>query len=300
MLWLMLWGVLFAQSETGAVTRATAGAGRAALEGSDSPKLNPASLVFLRGYLFTAISTQSAESFNSDLGAQKRPSKHFGLRLTDRLNSTSTPASFSYDQTRVETNGDFPAPPIENSQDFQLGFASFVSSRVSLGMGFRYRDVLARDVRQTQWNAILGSIWAPTPDLSFSYTLENPTALHSSKLPAEARLRPQSAFGFNFNATPTLRLKADVLSDESHSWSKPTAAVGFESYMNKWLVLRFGIGRDFFHEQIRTGMGLGFVGPRFSLQYGQSNLAASPQSVSPTIARNAQVEHTIDLLVAVW
>ncbi|MEI7973991.1 MAG: hypothetical protein WCH11_06455, partial [Bdellovibrio sp.] len=118
--------------------------------------------------------------------------------------------------------------------------------------------------------------------------------------PNELRLGTQTAFALNYNYTPKLRMKLDLLSDPSHGFRKPEVLAGVETYVTQWWVLRAGFGMDFLRQSRRQGLGVGFVGPRFSLHYAQTQASASSPETPTELARNAQNEHVFDLLLSIW
>ena len=104
------------------------------------------------------------------------------------------------------------------------------------------------------------------------------------------QLEQKMIVGMNFNYKKFLRVKADLTSNEHYVWKKPAAAVGLESFLNRWVVLRLGVKRDFFTENNYFGTGLGFVGPKFSIHYAYLSGQETEKST----------RHTLDLNVPIW
>lgn len=92
-------------AQYGAITTATADSGRATVEPSEAPVLNPASIPFTKGYFITSnyAFLQNAQAFTAS--------------LTDNLPDTLVPASAIYNQVNG-TSG------LINRNFFDPGFAS--------------------------------------------------------------------------------------------------------------------------------------------------------------------------------
>lgn len=263
---------------TGAVNSATAGAGSAAVEPTESPFGNPASIGFLKGYYFTAgFGTVSQNALGS--------AQDLSVSLMDNMRDTVVPASLSYVQTNTKPEVGDPVL----LREFRLGMGNMIKPGLAFGLGVNHHDDrLIRD-RYTQTNIDMGFLMTPAKDIGGAVYFENLLSPNSG-IPYEYRSHQKTTLGASYNYRRFVRFKADVISATNNSFSKPTLAAGMESYMNKWLIVRWGVQRNNEKEANGYAAGLGFIGPKFGLHYAYLN---SPQDESLT-------RHSVDLAVPIW
>lgn len=277
----LLFALIFpntASSHTGAVSSATAGAGTAAVEASESPFGNPAALGFLRGYYFSAgFGAASQKSVGS--------AQDLSVSLTDNMKDTVVPTSISYVQTNTRPD----AGEGILLREFRLGFGNVIKPGVGFGLGINHRDDRLAQDRYAQTNVDLGFLLAPTRDIGGAIYFEN-LLPPNSDIPYEYRGHQTTTVGASYNYRRFLRLKVDISTATNNSFSKPTLAGGMESYLNKWLILRWGLQRNEERSANVYAAGLGFLGPKFGLHYAYEN---SPQDESLT-------RHSVDLAVPIW
>ena len=269
---------LSAKAYVGSVTAAAGGAGIATVEASENPFGNPAGLAFLTGYYFTAgfgAATQSSVGSNQDMA----------FSLTDNMKETIIPTSFSYAQNTIQP--ELGADVLR--RDFRLSFGNFIRPGLAFGLAIIHdNDVLDRTNYQ-QTNAQIGFLLAPTSSLGFAAVFDNLVSPNKD-IPDFYRFKQTSAFGASWNFRRLFRFRGDVISSSGNSFSKPTVAVGMESYLNRWFVLRLGAQRNSEEEaNLYTG-GVGFIGPKFGFHYAYQN---SPQKMALT-------RHSVDLAVPIW
>jgi hypothetical protein len=268
-----------ANAYVGSVSAATGEAGRAAVEASETPYGNPASLAFLSGYYFAA-----------GFGAAKKSvggtAQDLAVSLTDNMRDTVLATSLSYVQN---TNRPDSQSEEALSRQFKLSFGNFLRPGFAFGLAVNHKDDRLLESRFAQTNLQSGFLWAPNRDFGAALVMDNllPPA---QNVPLAYRLKKTTAFGASYNYKRFVRLKGDLISEDNNSFGKPTLAFGMESYMNRWLILRWGLQRNNLEEaNLYTG-GLGFVGPRFGLHYAY---LSSPQNESLS-------RHSVDLAVPIW
>ena len=257
----------------GAVTTGTAGSGRAASESSQAPNMNPAAIPFSKGYLInTNYSTVDSGSA-------------FNIGLTDNLPDTVVPTSLIYTQltgtTRTHQN--------LQQQQGQLEFANFYSKSLAVGFGARYQIDQINDTRWTQTNIFLGSIYTVTPKIGVGLVFDN-LLNPDSNIPLPYRYNPTTSLAVNYNAMKILRLKMDVTTASNDSWALPTLSAGLETYVNSYLVLRGGVNKNYETGLDGSALGLGFLGPKFSVNYGFYNCTQD----------QTQSRQALDLSVPIW
>jgi hypothetical protein len=267
------------QAYVGSVSAATGESGRAAVEASESPFGNPAGLAFLSGYYFSAgfgASRQTAMGTAQDLA----------VSLTDNMKETVLPTSLSYVQRTTLPSG---AAEEVFQRNFKLSFGNFLRDGLGFGLAVNHEDDRLPSEHFSQTNIQTGFLWAPNKNFGAALVFDN-ILPGSGGVPEAYRLKSTTAIGGSYNYKRFVRLKADLISDSGNSWSRPTLAAGMESYMNRWLVLRWGVGRNNETESNLYTAGLGFIGPKFGIHYAFQN---SPQNESLT-------RHSVDLAVPIW
>lgn len=258
-----------------AISGATAQSGRAAVEASDTPFINPAGLPHLNGYYFS--STYAFGSFEPEV-----QQKDYTVLLSDNMKDTVIPTALGFNET-VTT--------IDNQQHlskrFQLSFGQFVLKSFSLGLGISYQDDFMIE-RYKQTNASLGAMWVPRKDLAVALIFED-LVPQTEKTPSRIRQHSKTSAGVAYLYQRVIRMKADLISSSNNSFAKPTAAFGVESFLSKWVVIRAGTQTNAETENNQYTGGLGFIGPRFAANYAYM-----------TDSRNNQARHAVDLVVPLW
>ena len=269
----------------GAVTSATAGSGVAAVDPVDSANLNPAALAFTRGYVFTSSMTSSKTG--SDL-----TNNGYLLALVDNLPETVVPTAFAFTQSTDKFQGEI----YHSERDFRLSSGNSINNQWAYGLGVNYKtDEYKTDKRPditktaTQINLHTGVMWTPTKQTGLGLVFRNFVGPDNS-VPDAYRLNPETVFGYNYNYKKFLRLKADIGTTGANSFGRPKLGTGMEMYMNRWLVMRMGAGRNMLENSNAYGVGVGFLGPKFALNYAFSN-----DNKDESLAR-----HTVDLAVPIW
>lgn len=280
--WILLTAVSFgmslAHAYVGSVSAATGETGSAAVEATENPFGNPAGLAFINGYYFTA-------GFGSQVQSSVGSNQDLSVSLTDNMKDTIVPASLSYVQTNV-------LPEVGDDalqRNFKLSFGNFLQPGFSLGLGIVHQDDRLEQESYQQTNAQIGILMAPSKDLGFAAVFDN-LIPPDEDVPEAYRQKQTMTLGASMNFKRLFRFKADVKSSSSNSFNKPTAGLGMESYLNRWLVIRLGGARNTEAEANLFTAGMGFVGPKFGLHYAYQN---SPQE-------EAMTRHSVDMAIPIW
>ena len=266
-----------AQAYVGAVSSATAESGRASVEATDAPFLNPASLAYLKGYLFSA-----GYSTASDKRSER--ARDFALALTDSMKETVVPTALSFAQSKADFTSEE-----QVARDFKLSFGNFFMPGLAMGFGLRFKDDQLPQDRYNQINGDIGALYSINENLGFAAVLENVMGANGN-VPEEIRLRPRMSVGVASIYRRFLRLRLDAISATNNSWDRPVVAGGLETYMNKWVIFRLGAQKRNEENANVYSTGLGFSGPRFGIHYAY---LSSPQQESFT-------RHTVDLAFPIW
>ena len=261
---------LAAQAQySGAISSATAGSGRAAVEATDSPFLNPATIPFLRGYYFTS-------SFNST----SVKTSDMALTLTDNMKETVMPTSLGYIQHKEEN---------KKSQDFRLAFGQRFLKKAAAGLAIHHRNDQNLENSHSQTNLTLAGAIGSGDNFSVGFVADD-VLPSSGSVPQDVRLESQSSIGVAYNYKRVVRGKLDLLTGMNNKYTRPTLLGGVETFFNKWLIVRVGAGRDSDLNANILSAGFGFQLPKFGIHYGYLQ-----ESTEVAIIR-----HTVDLAIPVW
>jgi len=264
-----------AHSYQGAVSGATAQSGRAALETTDTPFMNPAGVAHLRGYYF-------ASTFSTGALLPEIKQKEYSLTLIDNMDDTLVPTSLGFNEV-VRTQND----RTDVRKDFILSLAYPFSPKFSLGLGLKYQDDFFID-RYRQSNTSLGALWMPAQKLALAVVFENLIG-QNPNLPEPLRQRPGAGMGIAYLQSRVVKMKADINTSSQNSLNKPTVSVGVESFLTQWVLTRVGFQRNQEAEANLYTAGFGFLGPKFSANY-----AFLRESI------NNEARHAVDLTIPLW
>ncbi len=255
-----------AQTYQSSVSKASGGAGRASIEPIDVIVLNPSTLVHLQGRHFTTSLQQ----------------KSFHVGLTDNTKQSQIPGGAGYFQTNTEYLG----LPVD-IKEFHLSLANFISRQWSLGLSVHYHEASLEDKRYRQFNGHLSTTWTPTPEMGFGLVVYDLAPI-SKEIPDPLQLTPSVGAGFNTIYNQFIRFRFDVKSAPNMIMNQLTYGLGFESYFAEWIITRGGFARDDYRNESWATAGLGFLGPRFYINYAYERTLARSETLED---RNT---HSID------
>lgn len=236
-----------AQIYTSSVARGSGQAGRAAIVAGDVSFLNPAGLVHLRGRSFLFSRSQNS----------------FAAALTENSPDTIMPASMSYVKKLTENN----RQESVLEEDMRVSLADFGFSKWAFGITPHYYQVrIDEDVHWQQTNMDAGMLFALNDNwgmgiVAYDFLKENPN------LPEEYRFKTKTGVGINYIFKTLTRFRFDVLSQVNNNFNNPNHMFGYESYINKWIIARFGYRREELPDLDFGSLGLGLELPKFSLDY---------------------------------
>ncbi len=276
---LLLTSHLVFASYVGSVTAATGDTGLAAVEASETPFMNPASLGHTKGYYFTA-------GFGSAKQTNVGNNQDLALSVTDAMPDTVVATSLAYVQNsrRFEGENDNSV-----SRSFRLSFGNMIGKKVAIGLGINHdNDRWGLDNYQ-QTNLETGLLWTPNSNIGAALVFKNMIPANDS-IPEAVRQTQRIGLGSSYNHKKFVRFKFDINSGASNSFKYSTLGAGMESYLNRWLVIRWGGERNNEVSADLYSAGLGFLGPKFALNYAYQT---SPQNERLT-------RHSVDLAVPIW
>lgn len=223
-------------------------AGRAAVEGGDSIYLNPATLPHFRGRHLMAAGVKDEMAFS----------------LSDNTEESAIPGAIGYVQKKFDFGG-FKA----KQTDMALALAAFLTPKLTFGILGHYFENKIEDGQGTSYRQ-------NNLDLGFAYILNGNFGLGAAmynvlgekkNMPEELSLKPSAAMGMNYIYREIVRYRFDVASAENYNFGKPEIMAGMEAFFAEFFVWRVGFRHQSLISRNATGVGLGFNGPRFAINY---------------------------------
>lgn len=230
----------------GAVSTATGGTGRGAVEPIDGILLNPAT-----------VSDLPTKNF-----AVNYSPEHWAMTVTDNGKDVYLPAALRFVKSHF---------PAIDSQQLGLTFASRRWKKFAIGgtgSMMEYTNVLSGTTEQKfrQTTLDLAATFAAGPNFGIGFVANKVT---SSKITLDERLQAQQtmALGFSYTYQNFARLRFDLESAPDNKTDKLNYMLGFENYVNDWVVVRMGVQQNKITAKDYISAGLGFAGPQFGLHY---------------------------------
>lgn len=246
-----------AQFVTGTIAGSTGGAGRGAVDPGEASYLNPASVAHLQQYYF------STHWHNGNYGVGGDQS-NYGLALADGLQGSLIPGAFTYTRKLVELPG-----VSANFQDLAATLAGFPMRHVSLGVTAHRLQSTVNNVEDVQTNVHVGLLIIPVPYLGIGI-VGNDLVNSSETISPVARVNRTYGIGAHVMMSPMFRLRLDASQPELQSGyqgRRTDVMGGLETFFNPVLAFRLGSQWLETRDQTNVTAGLGYRGPRLSLDY---------------------------------
>lgn len=246
-----------AQEYNSSISAATAGTGRAAVEAADAAFLNPAALVHLRGHFLYGNFAEN----------------DFAVVLGDSSAESFLPSALAYKQKtklRVGTQE-------WKESDISLSLAEFAKDKWAMGLTAHYLEFQGPTSSYRNINADLGLLYTPVAHIGWAAVVYN--VMGEDKDIPEA-LRPETHFGLGFNYIyhSMVRFRADLT-------TKSEYLAGLETYLNRFIITRFGYGNNTDLKREILTAGAGFKGPRFAVNYAYQG----------SLEKSGDYRHSVDL-----
>jgi len=254
----------------GAVSTATGGSGRGAVEPVDGILLNPAT-----------ISDLPSQNFSYNYSEN-----HWALTVTDNGEDVYLPAAFKFVKTKNS---------LLDSQQLGLSLASRRWKKIAFGgtaSMIEYTNYLSNTAEQ--------KLRQTTLDLAATYSLAQNLGLglvanKVSSSPVDladnlmliSPIQKTTAVGLSYTYQNFARLRFDIESAPENKTDKLVYMLGLENYLNDWVVFRLGYQNNNVVSKNYFSSGLGFAGPQFGLHYAY---------ISNT-ADKSEDQHLFDLAV---
>lgn len=253
-----------AKAFTGAVSTATGGTGRGAVEPVDGVYLNPSIIADLPHKNF-------AVNFSADKWA---------LSISDNGEDAYFPAAMHFVSQASETL---------SVQQLGLTFATPRFKKISLGLT---ASMIEYDQHITSTGQL--TFRQSTLDLGFSFAFNknfgfglvaNRVVASKIQLAENLQLASTVSMGMSYTYRDFARLRFDIESGPKNSTDRLAYMAGIENYLSDWMVFRLGYKNDNVVSKNYITSGLGFAGPQFGLHYA---FISNP-------ANRTEDQHLIDL-----
>jgi hypothetical protein len=242
----------------GPIASGTGGAGRAAVDPGESVFLNPAALAHIRRYY-----ASGAAAFRNH--EKDGASRDYVVLLADGSPLNLVKGSASYLRRYTDATG---APSEFKTQDAQLTIAGFALESVGVGLAaHRTWNELGLLGSFIQTNFNFGTLFAPYPWFGLGFVAYD--FLNSDdSVPEEFRNLPKVALGTHAIFREIFRVRFDLVRQlKLNERGRNDVQMGFETFFRPEFVFRLGGEWQESRDQMHVTTGLGFHGPRLSLDY---------------------------------
>lgn len=248
---------------TGSVSTATGGTGRGTPEAIDGVPLNPGMVGLLPTKFLSANYTN----------------EQWGITISDNGREALFPAALSF--TRSDVNN-FKTQQVSLAVAYAYKKLFGVGANVSLleyeGSGL----IVGQKYRQSVGD--IGFLYSPMTEFGVGLVF-NKVASSKSDVPETLQKQKTMGLGGQFTYQNFIRFRFDMESGVDYKTERLTYMGGIETFMNDWVVFRFGYQNNNVITKNYSTVGLGFSGPQFGLHYAYIS----------NVANNEDDQHSIDL-----
>ena len=233
----------------GAVSTATGGSGRGAVEPIDGILLNPAT-----------ISDLPSKNFSYNYSAD-----HWAMTVTDNGEDVYLPAALRFVKTKSSTL---------DTQQLGLSLASRRWKKIALGGTaslMEYTNYLSNapnvaEQKYRQSTLDLAATYAASDTLGIGLVV-NKVGATQVDLAEGLQVQKTTAIGLSYTYLNFARLRFDIESAPENKMGKLVYMLGLENYLNDWVVFRLGYQNNNVLSKNYFTSGVGFAGPQFGLHY---------------------------------
>lgn len=230
----------------GAVSTATGGTGRGAVEAVDGIYLNPA---FIRDF--------TSQNFSYNYGKDA-----WALSISDSGEDSFFPAAIQLLSQKTD---------LIDTQKLGLTLATPRWRNLVLGATtslVEYTDKTGAliDNKYRQGMVDLGVTLALSKNVGVGF-VANKVSSSNVKLIDSLQVQKSMGFGISYTMENFARFRADVESAPDFKTDRLIYMVGLENYINDWVIFRLGFQNNKVLSKDFITAGLGFAGPQFTLHY---------------------------------
>lgn len=250
----------------GAVSTATGGTGRGAVEPVDGILLNPAIISDLPN---KALSL----NYSTD---------QWGLVVTDNGKDAYFPAALQFIKTSTNQI---------DTQKLAISFATPRWYKVAFGATaamLEYTNFVSPSLesKYRQSTLDLAATLAISRDFGFGFVV-NKVASSKVDLVENLQVQRTAAIGASYTYLNFARVRFDVESSADYKTDRLNYMYGLENYINDFIVFRLGYQNNNVINKNYVSLGAGFAGPQFGLHYAYTSNTTD----------SSDIKHLIDLAV---
>lgn len=241
---------------TGPVGAAMGGAGRAAVDPSESHFRNPAVVAH-------SPQIDMAAFYQDGNHAKQMHETTFGASIVDNTPEIFCPGAIGYLQNRRT----FPGLQV-NEKYVQATLGDFVMPKLSFGASAIYvsHEVVGMKTYK-QWDGIIGLLYTPNSNTGLAFTYSY-FVQPSEELPKALRLMPTISFAGHYIFEDFIRFRLDLSRWEKDNVDKKwIIESGIETKIPGYFVIRLGSQWNDIERRSYLTAGLGFDGPRLKVDY---------------------------------
>jgi hypothetical protein len=242
-----LCNISFAEIDAvGAVSTATGGSGRGAIETVDGIYLNPAFLRDFTGQNFSYNYTRDA----------------WALSLTDSGTDSLFPAGLQLINLKTETL---------ETQKLGLTFAAPRWKKLAFGATTSMVEYMEKNSgvmgdKYRQGVVDLGITVAINSKIGFGLTA-NKVASSQVKIAENVQLQKTMGMGISYIINDFARFRFDMETGPDNKTNRLIYMAGMENFLNDWMIFRMGFQKNNVVSKDYITAGMGFAGPQFTLHY---------------------------------
>ena len=251
-------------SAIGAVSTATGGSGRGAIDPVDGVLINPA-----------VISDFPDKNFSVNYSTDQ-----YALSIVDNGKDAYFPAALVFKSIKTD---------LIDTQQLGLTLATYRWKKFVVGTSLSMLDytehsVPAVEQRYKQATLDLGATMAVTSNFGLGLVFNKVTA-NKIALAETEQVQQTAALGMSYIFQGFARFRFDVETAPENKTQKLVYMAGLENFINDWVVVRLGYQNNTFLDKNYFTAGLGFSGPQFGLHYAYIS----------NVSNKTEDQHLIDL-----
>lgn len=262
------WG----QYRLGPSAQSLGGAGIAAVDPSESPSMNPASLGHIQ-YNYLSFGFQSERFVNGE------NSEKSSVLVIDASNDIVVTGSLLFVKNRQRRNDS----SIIDEKFYSLSLGKLLLGSLSFGFSFNRLEQHYLAEEKSIHTSDFGVMYSPISDLGLAFVAHNFIGSGEQLLPKTYTV------GTHYMYQKLLRFRLDYKHWQGleNVEDKGQTKLGMEIPLGKWASLRAGYTWDGINDRHLPSLGLAWLGPRLQILYAYHNNADAPK----------QRLHSIDMLL---
>lgn len=246
-----------AQYFTGTVAQSLGGSGRAGAEEGEESFLNPAALAHSADYTADFV-------YGDDGRYDNETGYYWAVSFTDNNPEVVVPGALHF----VKKLRSFKGHPDVEETFWQLAVGNFYHKQLAIGFSIYNLDLQLTGADSYQiWDGVIGMNYNPKGDFAAALVLYNVVG-SPNKVPEHLRQPQKVMVGMSYLISDFVRTRFDLGRQvQLNPDTKWQIQAGFESFINDFMILRFGYDSNPLREFEGATAGISFNGPRLKVDY---------------------------------